>query len=76
MNKRDYQTQERVRCERAAANASPIVKLTVLDGKFHVIGMKANGVIVHEKFEELASAIAYTESLTAENDRLTRVIGA
>ncbi len=65
MNKRDYQEIERQRVERSA-NAAPIIKITVLNGRFHVIAMRSNGAIVHKSFESLTEAQKCTEQLSRE----------
>jgi hypothetical protein len=57
MNKRDYQEQERKRVRDAAcANARPIVRVEILDGKAHVIGMTASGRTFHETFDTIEMA--------------------
>ncbi len=65
MNKRDYQELERQRCEKAA-NAAPIIRITVLNGQFHVIAMRSNGTILHKVFDSLSQAQQCSAQLTRE----------
>ena len=64
MTKRDYQAEERARVMNASnKNARPILRFTVVDGVYHVIGLTATGKTFHEKFATLDEATVFAKSI-------------
>ncbi len=65
MSKHDALKQERERVRKASvANAKPILRLTKVEGVYHVIGCTTTGKTFHEKFHTAEEAMEFASTIS------------